>query len=113
MLRHVKYTIDDSMTPFDGFVHEVDSSTVVVKTMLSVCPGSKNAFFIQMEEFQKSDVAQGMTSLNTFNDKIFVVWKWNFLPPDVVSTVDSASDPPPTETDHQTKPTVKVLCERV
>ncbi len=61
---HVKYAKDDSMTSYDGFIRET-SELVKVNTMISVCTGCKNSFFIPMDEFMKSNIE---LELNTFDN---------------------------------------------
>ena len=60
------------MTSYDGFIREL----VKVNTMISVCTGCKNSFFIPMDEFMRSNVE---LELNTFDNEVFVLWNWNIL----------------------------------
>ncbi len=95
---HVKYAKDDSMTSYDGFIRET-SELVKVNTMISVCSGCKNSFFIPIDEFMRSNV---QLELNTFDNKVFVVWNWNILLPDIspsMSTTNSTAAA--ADVDHQ------------
>ncbi len=50
-------------------------------------------FFIPMDEFMRSNVEVELDNFNTFDNKVFVVWNWNILPPDLpsISTTNSTA----------------------
>ena len=67
--------------------------------MISVCTGCKN---IPMDEFMRSNVELELDNFNTFDNKVFVVWNCNLLPPDIppsMSTTNSTAAA--NDVDHQ------------
>ena len=81
---------------------------VKVNTMISVCTGCKNCFFIPIDEFMRSNVE---LELNTFDNKVFV-WNWNILPPDVPSMSTTNSTAAADDVNDQECVVFKGICKR-
>ena len=74
-IRHMRYIWDDdnSGTVYDIFFREEGSLTV--HSTIRLCSGHRNAFFIPVEEFNKTvDVENQLVA---FGGEYFVIWRWS------------------------------------
>ncbi len=90
-LTPIQYTIENDEKlngiVLDGFIHADDAQTASANSTLRLCAGHENAFFIPLQEFNRSIDITG-AELSTFYNELFVLWNW-FVMPEVVFVPES------------------------
>ena len=84
-IREMKYqfVVDDEQESndiYDGYLNTDGSTSMSLPSpaLAKVCSGYKYGFFIDNEEFERSDVPFLPAGRNLFLGKVFVMWKWEW-----------------------------------